>query len=673
MFRRRAAGVTGRGIVNRSRTGRVSEEPTFVLYRILGNDLPPRHRAGQTLANLRWLLANEPPLVACERRWVVNRIVDPKVEAELLETLAGAGQPVLHIPFSPDEYAHQPPGIEGLVPERYFHRGTFRNLGERARELETERYLEPRAIYAFNINGARNAALQDGRDRATWVLPWDGSLFIPPVAWEAFRAAAAAAGEARYLMVPMARQPVGDPNPFAVDPALAVEEPQIAFRRDAAERFDERLPYGKGDKAALILRLGVPGVWHDWALARAGAALGGPSADAGQWRSAGWVVRLDPGNPEAEIDGGQRHSFRRRSIVGFLRSLDERYVGRRMSGAQFVFFTPGLIARLRRHPAIPDAIAAHARTLLAQGFEGAGPTADMAPAGRRKAAPDPVTSRPQPAREQRRRSMQQILSATLGMETSRDRRYGIAAAAVARRLLVDCATAIEPELNAGQASADRNPAGIVAELRVLALLPFVLEATRRLEATGLLAATEFATIRQWSRRLLDSFASSPQGAAARTRTGAVGTLHDHVVLGLAITTGEAVIAREIVERAPMRIAEQLEPGGAHRDEAGRARPLQYALYNLEVWACLAQAMRALGFDPWSFAMADGRALARSLAHLLQRSNAGEGDATERRRLTVLAGVHASALATLGVEPPPPAATDTPRFHPDLTWWARYST
>ena len=46
----------------------------FVLYRIIGNDLYPRHKKGQTIENLQFILENEPELESCEKRWQESRI-----------------------------------------------------------------------------------------------------------------------------------------------------------------------------------------------------------------------------------------------------------------------------------------------------------------------------------------------------------------------------------------------------------------------------------------------------------------------------------------------------------------------------------------------------------------------------------------------------------------------
>jgi hypothetical protein len=57
----------------------------FCLYRIVGNDLVPRHAPGQSLANVRFILEHETELEGCEKHWILNRIVDPREEERLIE------------------------------------------------------------------------------------------------------------------------------------------------------------------------------------------------------------------------------------------------------------------------------------------------------------------------------------------------------------------------------------------------------------------------------------------------------------------------------------------------------------------------------------------------------------------------------------------------------------
>lgn len=119
-----------------------SDDPqrdTLVLYRILGNDLPPRHSPGQTLRNLRFLLQYEsdfsllPPLgphhhhhshaygsgsaakkmhtdtggLRVDKYFVLNRIADPEMVSAIIGLLRLYEVPdsrILVIPFDWKEY-----------------------------------------------------------------------------------------------------------------------------------------------------------------------------------------------------------------------------------------------------------------------------------------------------------------------------------------------------------------------------------------------------------------------------------------------------------------------------------------------------------------------------------------------------------------------------------------
>ena len=76
----------------------------FVLYRIVGNDLYPRHDAGQSLANLRFILEHEPRFEGCEKRWLLNRIRNNDKLQELMAILEDYGYGYDVIPFEPEAF-----------------------------------------------------------------------------------------------------------------------------------------------------------------------------------------------------------------------------------------------------------------------------------------------------------------------------------------------------------------------------------------------------------------------------------------------------------------------------------------------------------------------------------------------------------------------------------------
>lgn len=115
------------------------ERDTLVLYRILGNDLPPRHSPGQTLRNLRFLLQRESDFstlphigphavhhahsygsgshakqahsdgggLRVDKYFVLNRIAEPEMVSAIIGLLKRYSVPdsrILHIPFRWEEY-----------------------------------------------------------------------------------------------------------------------------------------------------------------------------------------------------------------------------------------------------------------------------------------------------------------------------------------------------------------------------------------------------------------------------------------------------------------------------------------------------------------------------------------------------------------------------------------
>lgn len=308
----------------------LSDQPdSFILYRIIGNDLPPRHQSGQSLANLRFILENEPPLPGCEKRWVVNRITDPVNEAAILDLLHAHNQPVVRIPFVPADYANIPLDVTSLPAPDYLSSRRFEFFGRFS--LKYRNRLHGAAhrlknLYVMNNNGARNAALADGRARAKWVLPFDGNCFFTTSAWSRLVADVTARPWLKYFAVPMAR--LLD-NARLTDPAFtppANEEPQLLFRCDAAESFNEAFPYGRRPKVEMFWRLGIPGPWDLWTESSWDQPRRPLSPEAFQFGLAGWVARLFSGVSRLEVSArnspGKRGLARQEAILTMLGNLD---------------------------------------------------------------------------------------------------------------------------------------------------------------------------------------------------------------------------------------------------------------------------------------------------------------------------------------------------------------
>ena len=310
-------------------TSLATEPDTFVLYRIIGNDLPPRHGCGQSLANLRFLLEHEPPLPGCEKRWVVNRITDPAQEAAILALLSAHGQPVLHIPFVAAEYARIGLDVACLPAPDFLSSRRFAWLRKKQQNRILGAVHRLRNLYVMNNNGARNAALVDGRARAKWILPFDGNCAFTVSAWSRLTADVVARPWLKYFAVPMAR--LLD-NRQLLDPGFspqANEEPQILFRRDAVESFNPAFPYGRRPKVELFWRLGIPGPWDDWTDFSWDQPRRPLSTESYQFGVAGWVARLFSGVAQLEVHArnspARRGLARQEAILAMLASLDQSF------------------------------------------------------------------------------------------------------------------------------------------------------------------------------------------------------------------------------------------------------------------------------------------------------------------------------------------------------------
>jgi hypothetical protein len=304
---------------------KVSAEPdTFILYRIIGNDLTPRHRSGQTMDNIRFILDHETEFKNCEKRFVINRIIDPDEENKIIDLLSKAGYPFLHIPFNQEEYLKTGWDTNGIPEE--FAPGTPRFIKLRPEEQGRilMRLYRLKNNYVMNNNGARNAALTQGRQLAKWVLPWDGNCFITKSSWDEIVSSIKASPEIPYFIVPMAR--IID-NQLLLNSdykTKALEEPQIIFRKDSRLSFNENYFYGRRDKVELLWKLGVPGKWNSWEQEPWDLPIPAYAAEAGSFNFAGWVARLNSGRDSLEKDSEERKLSRVEAIKAIIDDLDSK-------------------------------------------------------------------------------------------------------------------------------------------------------------------------------------------------------------------------------------------------------------------------------------------------------------------------------------------------------------
>ncbi|KAG0264571.1 hypothetical protein BG011_006557 [Mortierella polycephala] len=315
------------------RTGRYIDPESIVLYRILGNDLPPRHRPGQTLSNVRFILEHEPDFNKTRKLWVLNRIVDVQAETSIIQLLDHHRQEYIRIPFEEQDYLKQDFRLEDFPEPDFFSSDDYSTFSKVAKLRVLDYTYHDKNRYAMNNNGGRNVAIQHGKADvdARWIFAFDGNSFLTPNAMGEIKLAIQDHGESvKYFVVPMARLVDNSQLLKGVDTRPnSKEEPQIIFRNDAADVYNTDMRYGRRSKLELLWRLGAlergkiskPSVsWEPRERE--------PIPDKADFKTVGWVFRLFSGKRSQEENTRQSAAIRAYNrllaIQDLIDGIDER-------------------------------------------------------------------------------------------------------------------------------------------------------------------------------------------------------------------------------------------------------------------------------------------------------------------------------------------------------------
>jgi hypothetical protein len=203
--------------------------------------------------------------------------------------------------------------------------------------------------------------------------------------------------------------------------------------------------------------------------------------------------------------------------------------------------------------------------------------------------------------------MDNVLTLGLAYYFTSEERYAEHATRVMRVWFLDDATRMNPNLNFTQGvrgeSAGRN-AGII-ETRELA---------RVVDAIGLLADSKAWTdaeqwgMERWFARFLDWLVHNDMAQREAKQEHNHGTFYDAQVISLALFLGEIELAKKFLQRAPGRIARQIEPDGRQPLELARTMAWHYTVFNLQALYRLASLGEHIGMDLWTYTTADERSL-----------------------------------------------------------------
>jgi len=617
---------------------------TFAICRVIGNDLVPRHKAGQSLENLRFILENEPAFEDCTKLWVLNRIFDTESEAGLIALLEEYDQIYERIPFEAETLQGIGYDFSTFPDPVVFADGTLNDLDEKTRMQMIAQAYRSRNTYVMHNNGARNFALELCLAHAKWALPFDGNCYFTQSAWDAMRTDILAQRDKRYFTVPMARMlDNADLLPGDIAPEAA-EEPQLAFRCDAPLRFDEAHPYGRRPKVELFLHLGIPGPWENWPVAAYDTPPRKVSPEGYRVGQAGWVARLFSGQASLEQDRGaaicDRGVARNLAICATLDMLEARPLTRVFESGQTVFFDTGCLEALAGDPSHPDAAAlrAAAEEALGRGPYSVtdkpepGPSGDLhdyfhpapywwpnpktpdgLPYKRRDGHRVPGTRLYEPEsdkfdRTRLQRMFDDTTALSLAARVTGREEYRDHARTLVHTWFIDPATRTNPNLNYAQVRRGHNEdRGADNGLIETKDFYFFLDAVRLLGDDQLTAG-----LRDWCAEFLEWFKTSDQGIKECRNENNHGTCFDLQAAALAAFLGDTKTLQEVNLRAQARILGTISEIGEQPHELKRTMTQHYCAFNVQSWINLFDLLEGAGLRPWNSASGDRLLLAMRL-------------------------------------------------------------
>ena len=192
-----------------------------VIYRLIGNDMPPLQQRGQLRWNTKYALDNEPHFHGVTKRWILNRIWNDTDYTGIFSDLLGAG-----------------------VNRRDIVNNCFDIT-----KYQTYEAMDDKMFYLTAQNEGRNLGILDGRESGfEWIVILDGNTFITKDSWASIEKAlkSANAKGKMYMKIPYHRvhseQDASWLNTDTTVPTLLQFAPvkgesQMAFHRDAPDMF----------------------------------------------------------------------------------------------------------------------------------------------------------------------------------------------------------------------------------------------------------------------------------------------------------------------------------------------------------------------------------------------------------------------------------------------------
>lgn len=637
-------------------------EDTFCLVRIIGNDLYPRHEIGQTRKNIKFILDNEPNYDGLSKLWVVNRIIDKDERSEVLRMLKEYNQDYVEIIFSVGDYKKIPFDTEIMPKVGYLGSKEYQEITSLQYDRVVTATYRLKNNYVMNNNGARNVALEEAKKRAKWALPWDGNCYLTPDAWRAIQKDVTGAPWYSHFVVPMARMLSNDDLINNATPPDPVEEPQLIFRNDTEEKFNEDYCYGRRPKVEFFWAIGIPGKWDNWKDDPWDLPRRGQVKEASRFAVAGWVARLYSGMSNLEQNTIEsfknRGRIRQDAIISTLRHLDKCLTKDTAEPSVCQFYDFKSLDNIKNMFNAEEnlqikeyvtKIVKDADEALTRGPYSVIDKSTLPPSGDKQDYwhpapywwPDPEKEDGLPYikkdgirvpgtrmyepesdkydRTRLQRVFDNSISLALAWYFTEEDKYLNHAEKIFVRFFVNKSTRMNPHLDYAQVRMGHNN-NIGTNFGIIEFkdLYYYLDALRIVEASGKVDKKNFEEFRGWLNQYQQWLINSDQGKKELAGKNNHGTYYDLHLAAVSAYLGDENTLFETLARAQGRIEQQITPSGEQPDELSRPTSQHYCHYNLQGFLNIALLAKNWGVDLFGYVATNGASLKAATDWLLER-------------------------------------------------------
>lgn len=204
----------------------------------------------QSLKNLIYILENEKKFKNVKKIFIINKILNKKIEKKIINEIKKHGFIYYVIPFNYDKFLET------------FNEDLKKEIKNDIVENKIKKFLKS-IHYIIDINNARNKGLEIGFLHSKTVLIFDGNSFFTEELYNDFKNKHKKFNDQKNIFVFPVHRLKNYEQIFKKEEHNFYYEPQVGLE-NINSKFDPDCFYTDFEKIEFLIRHGVDGYWNEW-------------------------------------------------------------------------------------------------------------------------------------------------------------------------------------------------------------------------------------------------------------------------------------------------------------------------------------------------------------------------------------------------------------------------